>query len=140
MADFKLELPLEIIQQIQSVEKDSDEIFGAMTRAGADVTLEAVKRNAPKGWRGSNIMRCIKKTGTYKTPSDDGINTKIIIAGYFKNRNGVRTPAPLVANITEYGSVKQPKQPFFRKSFKKSQIEKAMLDAQKKLSGGLLDE
>ena len=85
-------------------------------------------------------MRCIKTTKTYRTPSDDGIATKVIISGYFKNKNGVKTPAPLVANVFEYGSSKFTKKPFLRKSFQKSQIEKAMLKAQKELSGGLLDE
>lgn len=140
MAKFQLELPLEIIKEAETLEKNADEIFGEMTRAGADVVLENVKRNVPPGWHGSRIMKCIKTTKTYHTPSDDGIATKVIISGYFKNRNGIRTPAPLVANVTEYGSTKQPKRPFFRKSFKKSQIEKAMLEAQKKLSGGILDE
>ena len=47
-----------------------------------------------------------------------------------------------VANMFEYGSSKKnyPKHPFFRKSFKKEQIMQAMKEAQKKLSGGLLDE
>ena len=140
MAKFQLEIPLEIIKEAEALEKNADEIFGGMTRAGADVVLQNVKRYMPSNWHKSKIIKCIKTTRTYKTPSDDGINTKVVIEGYFINRNGVRTPAPLVANVTEYGSTKQPKRPFFRKSFKKSQIEKAMLDAQKKLSGGLLDE
>ena len=65
-----------------------------------------------------------------------------MIIGYFKNENGKETPAPLVANMFEYGSRKRkyPKHPFFRKSFKRAQIMKAMEDAQKKLSGGILDE
>ena len=54
--------------------------------------------------------------------------------GYFTNEDGKQTPAPLVANMFEYGSKdrKYPKHPFFRKSFRKAQIEKAMLDVQKK--------
>lgn len=140
MAKFELELPLEIIEQISRVEKDTEKIFGGMTKAGAEVAYENVKRYVPASWRNSRIMRCIKVTKTYKTPSDDGIATKVIISGYFKNRNGIKTPAPLVANVTEYGSSKQAKRPFFRKSFKKSEIEKAMLKAQEELSGGLLSE
>ena len=140
MAQFQMELPKDIIKDIEEIYGNTDKIFGGMTRAGADVTLETVKANVPNSWRGSNIMKTIRLTRTYKTPSDDGINTKVIIDGYFINERGVKTPAPLVANVFEYGSTKFPKQPFFRKSFKKSQIEKAMLEAQKKLSGGLLDE
>ena len=140
MAQFQMELPKDIIKDIEEIYGNTDKIFGGMTRAGADVTLETVKANVPSSWRGSNIMKTIRLTRTYKTPSDDGINTKVIIDGYFINERGVKTPAPLVANVFEYGSTKFPKQPFFRKSFKKSQIEKAMLEAQKKLSRGLLDE
>jgi hypothetical protein len=140
MARFELELPLEVIEDIARIEKNADKIFGEMTRAGAEVAYENVKRNVPSSWHNSKIMHCVKITKTYKTPSDDGIATKIIISGYFKNRNGVKTPAPLVANVTEYGSVKQPKRPFFRKSFKKAEIEKAMLKAQEELSGGMLSE
>ena len=138
MASFSLELPKEILEEFQKVSDNTDEIFGGMTKAGAEVVLQNVKANAPSSWKGSDIMNNIGITKTYKTPSDDGINTKVVISGYFTNSKGVRTPAPLVANVFEYGSTKFDKKPFFRKSFKKSQIESAMLDAQKKLSGGLL--
>jgi hypothetical protein len=74
----------------------------------------------------------------YKTPSDDGINCQAMIVGYFTNRNGERIPAPLVANMFEYGSSnrKYPKKPFFRQSFNKAQIEKAMLRVQEKYIKG----
>jgi hypothetical protein len=61
-----------------------------------------------------------------------------MIVGYFTNRNGERIPAPLVANMFEYGSSnrKYPKKPFFRQSFNKAQIEKAMLRVQEKYIKG----
>ena len=79
-------------------------------------------------------MSCLQITKTYKTPSDDGINTKVAFYGYFKNEDGKIVPAPLVANVTEYGisNSPYPKKPFLRKSFRKAQIEKAMLSVQKK--------
>ena len=140
MAKFELELPKDIMDDINKIYDNSDKIFGGMTKAGAEVTLENVRANAPISWKSSNIINNIGITRTYKTPSDGGINNKVIISGYFINRNGVKTPAPLVANVFEYGSSKFDKQPFFRKSFRPTQIERAMLDAQKKLSGGLLNE
>lgn len=140
MANFILDLPNALIKELEDVQKNADKIFGGMTKAGADVVLNNVKANVPASWRGSKIMGCIKTTKTYKTPSDGGINTKVIISGYFNNSKGVRTPAPLVANIFEYGSTKFTKKPFFRKSFKKKEIEEAMMKAQKELSGGLLNE
>lgn len=140
MARFVMELPTDVIEEFQRIYDNADEIFGGMTQAGAEVALENVKMNVPAGWKGSQIMNNIKLTRTYKTPSDDGINTKVIISGYFINKNGVKTPAPLVANVFEYGSTKFTKKPFFRKSFRKSQIDQAMRDAQKRLSGGILQD
>ena len=79
-------------------------------------------------------MGCLKITKTYKTRSDDGINTKVGFYGYFQNENGVETPAPLVVNVFEYGRSGKsfPKKPFVRKSFNKAQIERAMLRVQEK--------
>lgn len=87
------------------------------------------------------MMNNLIITKVFKTPTDDGINCKVMFSGYFVNENGVRTPAPLVANVYEYGrsNAPFPKQPFLRKSFNKGQIEAAMLQAQRKASGGLLE-
>lgn len=140
MAKFKMELPNEIIQDISMIYNNTDIIFGQMTLAGAKVVYQNIQKNIPKNFVDSNIMDCLKITRTYKTPSDNGINNKVGFYGYFINHNGVKTPAPLVAGVFEYGSSKFTKRPFLRKSFKKPQIEKAMLDAQKKYSKGLLNE
>lgn len=142
MAKFTMELPTEIMKDFEKVYSNSEKIFGGMTKAGAEVAYSNIRSNIPNHFRGSNIMNCMKITKVYKTPSDDGINTQVGFYGYFVNEDGKRTPAPLVANMFEYGSSKRkyPKHPFLRKSFNKRQIEKAMLEAQKKLSGGLLDE
>ena len=141
MASFKLELPTDIMREIQRIDKDYDEIFGGMTKAGAEVVRSAVMTNAPPAVRTSDLMNCLKLTATYKTPSDGGINTKVGFYGYFTNHNGQRSPAPLVCNLFEYGSHKHryPKHPFLRKSFNKGAITKAMLQAQRELSRGLLE-
>jgi hypothetical protein len=142
MAKFKMELPTDIMKDFQTIYENSDEIFGEMTRAGAEVVEKNIIANVPQSIRNSEMMKCLKVTKTYKTPSDDGINTKVGFYGYFKNENGETVPAPLVANVFEHGrsNLPFPKHPFLRKSFKKSDIEDAMLKAQKKASGGLLDE
>ena len=140
MAKFVMELPKEIMKDIEYINKNSDKIFGEMTQAGAEATVRNVKTNIPKGFANSDIMNCLKITRVYKTPSDDGINTKVAFYGYFTNKNGVKTPAPLVANVYEYGSSKFTKRPFFRRSFNKAQIEQAMLQAQKQFSKGLLED
>lgn len=140
MARFEMQLPKEIMKDIEYINNNSDKIFGEMTKAGAEVTLKNVRSNIPPNFYDSDIMSCLKITKIYKTPTDKGINTKVGFFGYFTNENGVKTPAELVCNVFEYGSSKFTKRPFFRRSFKKADIERAMLEAQKQYSKGLLDE
>lgn len=142
MARFTLQLPDEVIADFQRIYDDAEKIFGEMTTAGAEVVKKNIESNVPASFRKSNIMKCLKITRVYKTPTDDGINTKTGFYGYFVNEKGKKTPAPLVANMFEYGTTKKnyPKKPFMRKSFRKADIERAMLEAQKKSSGGLLDD
>ena len=140
MAKFKIELPTEIIKDIEKISKDSEKIIGEMTKAGAHVVEKNIIANVPKSIRESKMMKCLKVTKVYKTPSDDGINTKVAFYGYFENKEGRVVPAPLVANVFEHGRSDFPKHPFLRKSFKKKEIEDAMLQAQIRASGGLLDE
>ena len=155
MAKFDFELPNDIIKDFEKIYRDSDRIFGEMTRAGAEVVQKNVEVNAPSAIKGHT-----KLTKTYKTPSDGGINTKVIVTGYLPFSNPNRTsftrkgakgapysttkgvPVNFLAQLYEYGrsNAPFPKHPFLRKSFKKDEIEKAMLEAQKKASGGLLDE
>ena len=140
MAKFEMQLPKDILNDIQYIESHTENIFGQMTKAGAKTVYANVRTNIPKSFADSNIMNCLKITKIYKTPSDGGINTKVGFYGYFINENGVETPAPLVANVFEYGSSKVTKKPFFRRAFKKAQIEQAMLEAQNQYSKGILKE
>lgn len=142
MAKIIVDIDDSVLKDISYIDKQFDHIFGGMTKAGAEVVYKNVISALPGALRSSGFAKNVKLSKVYKTPSDDGINTKVMITGYFINKDGRKTPAPLVANMFEYGSSKKnyPKQPFFRKSFKKSQIMKAMEEEQKKLSGGLLDE
>ena len=155
MAKFQLELPTEIMKDFQKIHDNADEILGEMTRAGAEVAEKNMIASAP-----SNIRTHIKLSKTYKTPSDGGINTKVYISGYLpfstpgrkefsrKGGNGSSysttkgVPADFIAQLYEYGrsTAPFPKHPFMRKSFRKSDIEQAMLKKQREMSGGLLDE
>lgn len=132
MARFEMELPLDLMKEIEGLDKNTEKMLGEMTEAGAKVVYETVKGNLPTSIATSNMVNCLQITKTFKTPSDDGINTKVAFYGYFLNQKGVLTPAPLVANVFEYGSTKVPKQPFMRRSFSKAKITKAMLEVQKK--------
>ena len=152
---FKLELPTQIMKDIEKVYKNTDEMLGEMTRAGAAVVEANMREGAP-----DTLKNYVKTTRTYRTPSDGGINTKVIVKGYIPfsdpNRKGFTrkggggdsyttdkgVPAEFLANLYEHGrsTAPFPKKPFVRKAFKKKEIEAAMLEAQSKASGGLLDE
>lgn len=141
MAGFKAILPDDIMADFKAVGSHTEEIFGAMTEAGADVAEKNLKANAPSG-----LGAYVKKTRTYRTPSDGGINTKVYFSGYlpfkgnrttfvrrgrknskvYTTRKGI--PADFLANIFEYGRSGSPfpKKPFMRKSFRESEINEAM--------------
>lgn len=138
MAKFNAELPNDLIKQFADLEKNTSKMLEEMTDAGAKVVMENIKAAVPNSWYSSNIMKCLQVTKPYRTPSDGGVNTKVAFYGYFKNKDGIKTPAPLVANVTEYGRSNSPypKKPFLRRSFNKSKIEKAMQAVQDKYIKG----
>lgn len=140
MAKFVAEMPEDVLAQIENIYNNCDQIIAQMTRAGAKVVYKKIKTSVPKGIKNSEMMKNLKLTKTYKTPTDGGINTKVGFYGYFINENGVKTPAPLVANLYEYGrsNAPFPKQPFFRKAFMEQEITTAMLKEQEKQTGGIL--
>ena len=141
MAKLKVEIPKELLSQINMISVNADILFGEMVKTGAEVVYKNIMANFPKSFADSDIRNCLKITNTYITPSDDGINVKVGFYGYFYNHKNQLVPAPLVANVMEYGrsGIDFPKHPFMRKSFRVAEIEKAMLDKQKELTGGLLE-
>ncbi len=134
MARFDSEIPKELIDQLNSLDENSEKMMREMTDAGAEVVMNNVKSNMRKVFKDtSRLEKCLVKTRSYKTPSDDGINTKVAFYGYFTNAQGKKVPAPLVAQAREYGTASgEAKKPFFRKSFKKKQIESAMKEVQER--------
>lgn len=135
MAKYRMELPTELMQYFKYLDQNTEKMLGEMCHAGAEIVKEITWMNMPQGLKKSIVVdETLITSRIYKTPSDDGINCQCMIVGYFTNENGKKTPAPLVANMFEYGSPtrKYPKHPFFRKSFRKAMIEKAMMDVQKK--------
>lgn len=138
MARFDSVLPDELIKQFESLEINTEKMLGEMVQAGAEIARRNVEAKMPKAFRESLGSDNIITSRVYKTPSDDGINCQAMIVGYFTNRNGETVPAPLVANVFEYGRSNSPfpKQPFFRQSFNKGEIEKEMLKIQEKYIKG----
>lgn len=156
MAIFESILPDKEIKEMKKIYGNTYEIFGGMTRAGAQVALNNMQSNAPT----SSIASHIKLSKTYRTPTDEGINTKVYISGYLSfsdpnrkyfTRRGANgqsysttkgVPIAFLAQLYEYGRSNGnpfPKRPFMRNAFNKAAIETAMLKAQKELSEGLLD-
>lgn len=134
MAAFEEQLPTELMKQFEFLDKNTDTMLKAMTREGAKTVLANVMANVPLSFLKSGIMKCLKLTRSYRTPSDDGVATKVAFYGYFKNENGKKTPAPLVCNLFEYGRSNSPypRHPFMRRSFVSSEIEAAMKKVQDK--------
>lgn len=130
MAKFIMELPDEELKELAELGAGAEEMIGKMTEAGAKVVYENVKRNMKSVFKNTErLEKNLVVTKTYKTPSDDGINTKVGIYGYLDDG----TPAPLVALAREYGTSRgEQKKPFMRKSFNKHQIESAMIQVQEK--------
>ena len=155
MAKFVTVLPDDVIKEFQKIANSTDQIFGEMTKAGAEAAADNIRANVPL----QEMAGMVRITRTYKTPSDGGINTKVYISGYLpfkgkrtafirRGKSGGKVystskgvPADFIAILYEYGrsTAPFPKRPFLRKSFAKGRIEKAMLEAQKKASGGLLE-
>lgn len=135
MAAFEEQLPTELMEQFEYLDKSTDTMLKEMTREGAKKVLANVRANVPASFRKSGIMKCLKLTRSYKTPSDDGVATKVAFYGYFRNEDGKTTPAPLVCNLFEYGRSKgpsYPRHPFMRRSFVSSEIESTMKKVQDK--------
>lgn len=147
MAKFKAELPNDLLKEFQKLEQNTEKMMGEMTKAGAEVVLNNVKSSVPL----SEMASYVRLTKTYKTPTDEGINTKVYFTGYipfsdpkrkyFSRKSGKNTyrttegvPVDFLAKVYEYGrsSAPFPKKPFFRKAFKKSQISSAMEKVQEK--------
>ncbi len=141
MAKFNSEIPYDLIQQFSYLEDNLDDIFGEMTSVGAKVVFNNVISNMKKSFKTTrSLEQGLKITRVYKTPSDDGINTKVGFYGYDSQTMSKKypkgIPIPLKALAREYGTPTEAKKPFFRKSFNKSQIEEEMLKVQNKYIKG----
>lgn len=132
MANFTGGMSEDLIKMFTDLELNTEQMLSDMVRAGAEVVYNNVNAKLPKEFKKVLNGNNLKVTRAYKTPSDNGINSQVNISGYFVNQDGKVTPAPLVANLFEYGrsTSPYPKKPFLRSSFKTAEIEKAMLKIQ----------
>ena len=135
MAKFKAELPADLIKVFDELETNSSIMMGEMCKAGATVVYNKVVSNLGKVFKSTeSLLKGLKVTQVYKTPSDDGINVHIGFYGYDgvpTNQHSKGTPIPLKAMAREYGTASgEAKKPFLRKSFAKKEIEQAMMEVQ----------
>ena len=164
MAKFTAELPTDILKDVNFVERNAIDIFKGMTKAGAEVAAENMRQGASRSFKhgvGAKMNSKLKVTKSYETRKRE-IATKAAYYGYIPRKDGRRVkikhgyypgvPAPLLVNLVEFGtsSQKMPRQfkhywdgqkkPFVRPAFSDTGgITRAMLKAQKELSGGILE-
>ena len=78
MAGFNLELPEDLINNLKTISNNTDEMFGRMTKAGAEVVYKNVVNNMKSSFKSTDsLKKGLRISRTYKTKSDDGINTKV---------------------------------------------------------------
>lgn len=136
MAKFKAELPNDLMKAFEELETNAPEMMGEMCKAGAEVVYKKVVNNLGRAFaRTDTLLKGLKITKAYNTPSDDGINVHIGFYGYDTSKVSKKypkgKPIPLIAMAREYGiSRGEKKIPFFRKSFNKKEIEQAMMEVQ----------
>lgn len=137
MAKIDIELPNDILSELSNLEIQTDTMMSEMVEAPAQMVLETIRGNMKKSFKTDrSLIQGLKLSRIYKTPSDDGINIKVILDGYSDTKtkqypNGI--PIPLIANAREFGtSSGEAKKPFFRVAFKKKQIEAKMMEVQNK--------
>lgn len=131
MAGFNLELPTEVIGSINKLYDNAEDMMKQMTRAGAEVVYSNIQNNMKRSFKTiKSLEKGLKITRSYKTKSDDAINTKVGFYGYDDDR----VPIPLKALAREYGTSRgEKKKPFMRKSFKTTAtITDAMLKVQER--------
>ena len=135
MAKFKAELPNDLMKVFDELETNSSIMMGEMCKAGAAVVYDKVVSGLGKVFKSTeSLLKGLKVTKVYETPSDDSINVHIGFYGYDGEPTAQYpkgTPIPLKAMAREYGtSSGEKKKPFFRKSFAKKDIEQAMMEVQ----------
>ena len=136
MAKFQGELPAELLKVFEDMETNSSVMMEEMCKAGATVVYNKVVSGLNKAFsKPDTLLKGLKVTRVYETPSDGGINVHIGFYGYDSENPTPQypkgKPIPLIAMAREYGTSRgEKKVPFLRKSFAKKDIERAMQEVQ----------
>ena len=132
MARFSQEIPSDVLNELASRERDAPKMMEQMVQAGGQTALANVRSNLGRAFKSTtSLLQGLKITRVYKTPSDGGTNVKVGFYGYSRTRRSKKypqgVPIPLIASAREYGtSSGETAKPFFRRSFKKGEIDGAM--------------
>ena len=85
MAHLQTLLPDEVLKEFRSVYENTEEIFGAMVEAGADVVYKNILGNMQYAFKDAgNLAPYLKKTKVYRTYGNTVINCKVAFYGYYK--------------------------------------------------------
>lgn len=150
MARMIMQLPDELMKEFDEISRESSEMFGEMTQAGAKVVYNNILSKMNQVFDDSkDLKNYLRTTKVYKSKYDDGINTKVAFYGYYKKgerkfnitktlKSGKKQtysydgiPVPLIVMAREFGSSSgEAAKPFVLPSFNQSQIRAAMLQKQ----------
>lgn len=145
MATLKIELPDNLVKQLEVLEKSTEQTFSKMTKAGAEVAYKNIVNNMQNSFKSPKKMQeGLKITRTYRAKTKGTIGNFVGFYGYipfsdpnrkffarkgsngqiYKTDKGV--PRDFLAKVAEYGTSKIDATPFLRKSFKKKEINESM--------------
>lgn len=142
MARFEMELPVEIMSELEKRAELSEQMMTEMVTTAAEVVYDEVDKNLARSFKSTDTLRRhLKITRVYYKDEDDSINIKIAFYGYDVTKKSSRypkgVPVPLIALAREYGTRSgEKKKPFFRKAFRRGRIEDAMMRVQQKYIKG----
>ena len=86
MAKFKAELPNDLIKSFEKLGRDSQEMMGNMTKAGAQVVYRNIQSNMRKVFKTTGALeKGLKITRVYHTSRNE-IATKVGFYGYDKSK------------------------------------------------------
>ena len=78
MAKFQAELPNDLIKVFDELETDAEIMMGEMCKAGATVVYNKVVSGLGRAFKSTDsLLKGLKITKVYETPSDEGINVHV---------------------------------------------------------------
>ena len=145
MTRFKVTLPDSTIKNLEKLANISENVLEIALKAEAETVTQNVRKNINfSSSVNAKMLKGLRVSKPYYTPSDRGLNIKVYFSGYMTfsgnrtefTRNGYTTkkgiPRSFIAQVREFGRhARMPSIPFFRKSFNGSQIRSAMLKARR---------